>query len=187
MSEDTVHVKVTDRRSIVDNLRAKDISVIADCSKLSYVNAIPLYGVTEQYPSVVVEFVEIGTVNISLDSIISREVDITLEKEISEDSKTFVPMLDCEQDTIIVTGGKSVVDTIDKVVFTYDVTDAEGTYSGLSIPKVYDRNGNILDNDLFTFNIEMLKATGISYPVKEIPIYVDIDSENVNGYTISSV
>ena len=187
ISEDNVIVEVTERRSIIDSLRKEDISVIADMSKLSIVNAVPLYGVVDKYPTVDVKIVENDTINISLDSIISREMDVTLEKFISEESKTFVPVLESEVKTIIVTGGKSLVDKLDKVVFTYDVSDAESMYHGVAYPVVYDRNGDVIDNSLLKFSTEVLAVTGKSYPVKEIPLNISVNSDSVNGYTISSV
>ena len=187
VSEDKAVVEVTERRSIIDSLRKEDIAVIADMSKLSVVNAVPLYGVVDKYPTVDVEIVDNDTVNITLDSIISREIDVTLEKFISDESKSFVPVLESEVKTIIVTGGKSLVDKIDKVVFTYDVSDAEEIYHGVAYPVVYDRNGDIIENSFFEFSTEVFAVTGQSYPIKEIPLNISVNSDSVNGYTVSSV
>lgn len=187
VSEDKAVVEVTERRSIIDSLRKEDIAVIADMSKLSVVNAVPLYGVVDKYPTVDVKIVDNDTVNITLDSIISREIDVTLDKFISEDSKTFVPILESEVKTIIITGGKSLVDKIDKVVFSYDVSDAADIYHGVAYPVVYDRNGDVIDNSLFEFSTEVLAVTGKSYPIKEIPLSISVNSDSINGYTVSSV
>ena len=186
-SDGFVTVEVTERRSIVDNLKKSDIIVLADLSKLSYVNAVPLTGYIEKYPTATVDFVNEDTAKIELDSIISKEIDITLDKYVAEDSLTYVPVLNSEIDTIIVTGGKSIIDTIDRVVFTYDITDAVGIYSGAAYPVVYDRNGDILDNTLFDFSVEVLMVTGQAYEVKEIPLQVEINSDNIDGYSVSSV
>lgn len=187
VSDEYVTVEVTERRSVVDSLRRSDITVIADLSKLSYVNAVPLTGYIEKYPTANIEFVSDDTAKIELDSIISKEIDITLDKYVADDSSTYVPVLNSEYETIIVTGGKSIVDTIDKVVFTYDITDAQGIYSGAAYPIVYDRNGNILDNELFEFSVEVLMVTGQAYDVKEIPLDIAINSDNIDGYSVSSI
>lgn len=187
LSGDTVDVKVTERRSIVDSLVKSDITVIADFSKLSYVKSVPLSGFIEKYPGATVEFVDENSIQVELDAIISKEIDITLDKQISKDSSTFVPVLNSDDKTIIVTGGESIINTIDKVVFSYDVSNAIDTYTGVSAPIVYDKNGVILDNDLFEFNIEGLSVWGEAYPIKEIPLIVGVLENSINGYSISSV
>ena len=123
-----------------------------------------------------------------MDSIISKEFEIELEKIESENSETFVPILSSSVDSIVITGGKSVVDTIGRVVFVYDVTEAVGLFKGSSEPIVFDKNGDILSNDLFTFNIKTVEAEGIAYNVKVIPLEVKISKNSViEGYSISSL
>ena len=188
VSDETVTVKVTERRSIVDTIKKEDVVVIADLTKLSYVNAVTLTGAVEKYPSVTVDFVSDDTVILELDSIISKEFNIELDKYISEDSKTYVPVLDTELETIVISGGKSLVETIGKVVFTYDVSNIEGTYSGTAEPTVYDKNGDIIDNKYLTFNIETLKATGQAYDIKVIPLELNISKNSkIDGYSVSSM
>lgn len=187
LSEDTVSVTITDERSVVDSIKKEDISVVADLSKLSYVNAVPLQGFVEKSPSTKVNFVSENTINVELDSVISKEVNVELERVIDKDSKTFVPVLASETSTIVVTGGKSKVDTIDKIVCTYDVSNAEGIFSGKANPVIFDRNGDILSNDLLELNIHEVEATGVAYQVKEIPLNITTDNEIINGYKISSL
>lgn len=186
-SGNTVTVEVTERRSIVDRLTKEDIVVIADFSKLSYVQSVPLTGFVEKYPNATVEFVDTDSIQIELDAIISKEIDITLDKKVSKDSVTYVPVLNSEDKTIIITGGESVINTVDRVVFTYDVSDAIDTYNGVASPVVYDRNGTILDNELFTFSIEQLAVSGDAYPIKEIPLTVGVIDSNIYGYSVSSL
>lgn len=186
-SGETVTVEVTERRSIVDKLRKEDIVVIADFSKLSYVQSVPLTGFIEKYPNAKVEFVGNDSIQVELDAIISKEIDITLDKKISKDSTTYVPILNSEEKTIIVTGGESVINTIDKVVFSYDVSDAVDIYNGVASPIVYDRNGAQLDNNLFTFNISELAVTGEAYPIKEVPLKIGVSDNSLHGYSVSSL
>ena len=187
LSSNTVDVTVTDERSVVDSLRKEDVSVIADLSKLSYVNAVPLQGFVEKYPTAVVKFVEENTINLELDSVISKEVEVELQKRISEDSKTYVPVLNSDVSSVIITGGKTKIDTIDKVVCTYDVTNAEGIYNGVASPVIYDKNGNPLSNDLFKLSIDVIEAEGIAYPIKEIPIEISVSNKIVGGLRISNL
>ena len=186
-SSQFVNVKIKDHRSIVDRVKQDDIKVIADFTKLSYVNAVLLQGYVEGSPSTTVEFLDENTLTVELDSIISKEIAVTAETYCSEDSISYVPILKPNISSVVVTGGKSVIDIIDKIVYTYDVTNATGIYEGTSIPIVYDRNGDIIDNNLLTFSVDEIVAMGNSYYIKEIPIDVTLSSKYIGNYRVGEM
>lgn len=187
LSDSVVDVKVTDKRNIVDALKKEDVSVIADFSKLSYVNAVPLLGFVESSTSTTVDIIGDSTINIQLDTIISKEVPIVLETFVDDSSTTYVPELTSNVESVIISGGKTKVDTLDKVVCRYDVTNAMGTYKGVSDLYIYDKNGELLENDEFEINISNVEATGIAYNVKEVPIKVNLGSDYYSGYKVLGV
>lgn len=187
LSDTYVTVKVTDARSIIDSLTREDITVIADFSKLSYVNAISLEGYINRFPTTTIEFVDTNTISVELDSIISKEVEIQFDKIMSSNSSTYVPVLNSDTMSLIITGGKARVDTIDKVVCTYDISNAEDLYEGTAIPVIYDRNGDILDNSLFTLNTQEVIATGMAYPIKSVPVEVTLGHDVISGYKVSNI
>lgn len=188
ISENTVNVRITERRSIIDSLNDSDVTVVADLSKLSYVNVVPLMGFVEKEPTVTVEFIDNNnSVNIELDSIISREIDIELEKHFSENINTFVPVLKSDYDSIIVTGPKSKVDIIDKIVFNFNISNPKDVYKGIASPTVYDRNGNIMSNDIFSFSFNTLEVEGDVYNIKEIPLYIDVNTKGIDGYSVTNI
>ena len=187
LSEKEVDVRVTDKRDIVDNLRKEDITVIADFSKLSYVNAVPLSGFVESSTSTTVDIIGGSTITIQLDTIISKEVPVVLETYVDENSTTYVPNLTSNVESVIISGGKSKVDTLDKVVCRYDVTNATGTYTGISELDIYDKNGDLLDNSDFEINVESVEATGSAYNIKEVPINVQLGSEYYSSYKVLGV
>lgn len=186
-SKQYVDIKIKDHRSVVDRVKKEDIKVIADFTKLSYVNAVLLQGYVEGSSSTIVEFIDENTLTVELDSIISKEIVVTAEKYCSDDSISYVPILKPNISSVVVTGGKSVIDIIDKVVYTYDVTNAIGIYEGTSTPTVYDRNGDIIDNSLLTFSVDEIVAMGNSYYIKEIPINVTLNSQYIGNYKVGEM
>lgn len=186
VSDDTVTVKVTAAKSTISSIDKDDITVVADMNTLSVVNAVSLYGNIAGHPEATVEIVGNDTVKIELDSIISKEFDVTINKT-SKNTNTFVPELIPEHDSIIVSGGKKIIDTIDEIVFTYDTSNAKDTYTGTAKPVVYDRNGNVLDNSLFEFSFNELSVTGQVFNVKEVPIKISINQDFMNKYNVTSI
>ena len=186
-SDKLVDVKITDNRTKVDKIKKEDIKVVADLKKLSYVNAVLLDGYVEGSETTTVEFVNDNTITLELDSIVSKEIPIEIQKFCSDDTTSYVPILTPEVNTVTISGGKTRIDTIDKIVYSYDVTNAVGVYEGSAEPIVYDRNGEELSNELFTFNIYKIKASGTSYPVREVPINVTMASEYIDGFKVGEL
>ena len=186
-SDKLVDVKITDNRTKVDKIKKEDIKVVADLKKLSYVNAVLLDGYVEGSATTTVEFVNDNTITLELDSIVSKEIPIEIQKFCSDDTNSYVPILTPEVNTVTISGGKTRIDTIDKIVYSYDVTNAVGVYEDLAEPIVYDRNGEELSNELFTFNVYKVKASGTSYPVREVPINVTMTSEYIDGFKVGEL
>ena len=185
-SEEFVDVEVTASRSVVDRVSKDDIKVVADLTKLSYVNAVLLQAHVDGSPNCEVKFLSGDTITVELDSIVSKEVPIVLERYSELSSSTFVPVLYSDVEKIILTGGKTKIDTVEKVVYTYDTTEATGVFEGSAEPIVYDRNGNELPNEFFTFDNYEVKAFGQSYPIKEIPINIELNQKVIGGYRVDN-
>lgn len=185
VSDEYADIKVTDKRTVVDSLKAEDISVIADFSKLSYVNAVPLEGHIVGNNSAEISFLSDDTIIIELDSIISKEFDIQINKVENGDSKYYIPKLDVSTNSIVLTGGKSKIDLVDKVVYSFDVNTDYDEYKGVAEPIIYDRNGDIIDNGYFEFSSYEVTATGVGYPIKVVPLKILVDTDALIGYKVS--
>ena len=180
-------VKVTDKRTVVDSLTKDDIHIVADFSKLSYVNAVPLEGSIVGNNSAVISFITDDTIIVELDSIISKEFDIVIETFSEEDSTYYVPNLEISTQHIVLTGGKTKIDLVDKVVCTFDTTSNSEDYSSSAIPVVYDRNGDIIENNNFVFSEDLIEAKGYGYPIKTVPLNIQVGEDVLMGYMISDV
>ena len=180
-------VKVTDKRTVVDSLTKDDIHIVADFSKLSYVNAVPLEGSIVGNNSAVISFITDDTIIVELDSIISKEFDIVIETFSEEDSTYYVPNLEISTQHIVLTGGKTKIDLVDKVVCTFDITSNSEDYSSSAIPVVYDRNGDIIENNNFVFSEDLIEAKGYGYPIKTVPLNIQVGEDVLMGYMISDV
>lgn len=186
-SNSVVDVKITDNRTRIDKIQKEDIKVIADLKKLSYVNAVLLDGYVEGSTTTIVEFIDNNTITVELDSIVSKEIPIVVEKYCSDDTTSYVPILTPETNVVTISGGKTRIDTVDRIVYSYDVTNAVGVYEGKAEPIVYDRNGEEVSNELFTFNVFEISASGTSYPVREVPIKVSMTSEYIDGFKVGEL
>lgn len=187
LSDDTVDVVLKDNRSIIDKIDFSDISVIADFSKLSYVNAIPLEGKVANNTTTEIQFKSTDIIKVELDSLVSKEIDVEITPFVQDYSTTFVPILESDYESIIVTGGQSKINMIDKATCVIDVTNATGDFEDLADFDLIDKNGNVMDKEGFTFNREKISLKGKSFNIKEIPISFSLNNRVVGKYKVSDV
>ncbi len=181
-----VSVKVTDTRSVVDSLILEDITVTADLSKLSYVNAVPLEGSVSNTTSTV--DVETESITIYLEPVSSKEFDIVLTPTSSWSNNTFVSDLISDTQSVILTGAKSVIDKVGVVEYVFDTSGvvAGETYYGSELPRVYDKNGSELDIEQFNVEDLWVSVSGVAKNVKEIEIDTVLSDMDSEGYSIVS-
>ena len=173
----TVDVKIRDTKQIVDRITANDIKAVVDLSKLSYTNAVPVEVTIEKYPSTDIT-VDKPMINISLEDIITTEVDIAVNM-VGEDNKDYyISNVDLDYTTIMISGAKSIINTIGEVTVDLDKTNITSNTTVELIPKVYDKNGDLMDTDKLNLNHEKVKATVSLYKTKMISLNIKPDITN---------
>ena len=183
-SGETVDVIVKDSRSIIDNLQKSDITVTADMSKLSYVYSVPL-SAKAPHSSTEISFVKENTLTVELDDIISKEFSLTLNKVGTPPSGIYVSKLTSSVDGIVISGGKSLIDTIDKVEFDVDITGAKENFSQVVSPVVYDKNGKKIDQSLYKLSKNNITVNAELLNTKFVPINIGlIEQEESQNYEL---
>ena len=173
-----VTVEITDTRSNTDKIKKEDIIVTGDLSKLSYVYSIPLTATSSTYPNAILDIVGDETMKINLEDKIDKEFIVEIKK-INEDKIDLYIETEPIEEKFIVSGAKSIIDTLDKVVVELDCsTVTKDTKSLNLIPTVYDKNGKRVQERLLNFN-DSTVTLNLSYlPKKTVPLNVIIKGNN---------
>ena len=154
-------------------------------SKLSYVYSVPLSATTPN-SSTEVKFLKENTLTVVLDEIVSKEFSLTLKKVGTPRQGIYVSKITSSVDGIVVTGAKSVIDTIDRVEFTVDISDARQNFTKNVIPVIYNKNGEVLDSSLYKLNKETIDVTAELLNTKFVPVVIRVGEQNpANNYEIS--
>ena len=183
-SETRVDVRVTDVRSIVENLDMHDITVTADLSKLSYVFSVPLSATANNHTTEV-SFISDNTLTVELDNIVSKEFSLTFNKIGEAYSGYYVSKITSETNGLIITGPEKIINTIDRVVFDVNVTGARENFSKQVKPVIYDKNGTKLNLSLFTLSKDSIKVTTELLNTKLIPLNVTLSVSDDALYELS--
>ena len=175
ISGDTVDVVVKGRRSVVSALKEKDIVAVADFTKMSQVNAVPIDVelLTVKDSNITVETTADDVMILALDDILDKDVPITVEKIGVNAPDYFSIVNELDFDTIKVTAPESKIKTIAYAKLYVDVTNKNSDFITNCEPILYDKDGNEINTNGITVDKEiMISCTTLR--TKTIPISVSL-------------
>lgn len=181
-------VSITGPKRVMNNIGDKDLIAIADMSKLTEDNTIPIELSTAQY-------------NESLDSIRSSSdvVKIKVEdrKSISIPLKAgtygtlqegyIVGNVTTDQNLVRVSGPESVVSTIETAEVSVGITGFTGDIGTNAEIKLYDADGEEVPKDGLTLNINTVGVNVEILGTKAVPLNFTASGTPADGYRATGV
>lgn len=113
----------------------------------------------------------------------SISVDVIITGEVAEDHQIGTKKAD--QNRIKITGGESKVAQVSFAAVTVDVTGSDSDISTTETIRLYDQNGEMLDNNIVQKNINSTKANVTVLGTKTVPIEYSVSGEVMDGYRIT--
>lgn len=181
---ETIDITIKGKRSIVENITQNDIIAIANFEKLSYVYSVPIeISLSESYNNMVeIKKISTDTMVLELEELVEAEIPIEV-KTIGETNPDYYISIDTTTPNLLkVVGAKSKINILDKAVVSIDVTDKTTNFISSVEPILYDKNGTIMKNDLFTFNSNLVKVNAVVYETKKVPINVYLQNNETNAF-----
>ena len=172
IGEKTVNVTVRDRKDIVDDVSIEDIRVIADFKKISYVDSITLEVQIPAYPDAEVYLSE-NTVNIVVEDVIATEVDVEVNKVGEPNENYYISDIELSADTVIISGSKSIINTIGKVIVNIDESKLSEDASLKLKPIVLDKNGAEISSSKLKISAEEIEANIKLFNTKTVPLKIE--------------
>lgn len=180
---DKVNVEVTGRKSEVDKVGVEDIEVVADLSKLSIVNAVSLDANILSNSDVMLRL-DTDVVKVSIEDLVDSEFDINV-KEVGElDDAYYISNIKLSDETLVVSGAKSIISKIGKVEVEVDLEEVGESRKFSIEPKIYDKNGEEIDESKVKINKEIIGVEVELYNTKEVKLNIDV---NINGDQINYI
>ena len=113
----------------------------------------------------------------------SLTVKVIIEGEVAEQHQLGAAKV--EQNRIKITGGKSKIDQVYSAAVVVDITGSDSDITTTDTIKLYDINGQQLDNNLVQKNINSTKITVTILGTKTVPVEYDVTGEVMEGYRMT--
>lgn len=176
-------IRVRAKRSVTSDLSKSDIRVVADFKNMKMDGTIELEVYCNRYSKGEIEF-----------ELSSKELKLFAESKVEASPFIYVETVGTPKDgymvydaktthnRMTVSGGKSIVERIDKAVALVDVSGASGdiiTYVDIAL---YDVNGAVISTEKLDMNVEYEQATVYIFPTKTVPVRYEISGTPAENY-----
>lgn len=184
---DTVSFTVKGKKSIVSGITESDFSVVADFSKLSVTDAIPIDVSSAKYgDQLEIILGNVNTMKIKKDEIttVSVPVNVYVKGEVAEGycigSKVATPNL------IRVSGPENLLDSAKEIRAEVEVNDLNKDISCTCTPSLYDADGNIISSNQIQMDSTNINVFLSLWKTKKVKVDLEYEGEPEEGYTVSS-
>lgn len=182
VSGDTVDVQVKAKRSVMETLDNTDFQAVADLSKLSIVYAVPINVSVPGYG----DRVEIGkenyTMQVSLEDLQEKQLKINVVTSGTVAEGSYINEKTTSPNIIKVSGAESYIDKVNEVVVEVNVNNEKESFKKTAIPKVYDKNGTLMDSDKMTLSYEEVDVSVELLKTKTVNLFIELKGTPYYGY-----
>lgn len=180
---DVVTVKITGRRSVIEEISKENISATADMRDLSTMNTISIK-VSSNKSANDLDTIKVSSENVKLEvepmKKISRRITVETEGQPAEGYILGNRTMDLNQ--VEIAGPESVISRIDTVRAIIDVDDATSSVSA-SVPiYLYDKDGERIESTRVKMNITNLNINQDILFTKEIELVYEFKGTPEKGY-----
>ncbi len=201
VSEDTVVIKVTERKRVLESLSASDFTVIADMENLTEMNTVPLT-VSCSNSAVTLDEITVvpSSLKVELEQIQESEFAVTVETTGTPQSGYEVGTTEVvDGKTVQIAGPESLLERIGQVTATVSVngistdqrltttltiTDKNGdelSETQMSRLQIKNSSGVLLSDNTVTVDVELWEA------LYEVPVMIETSGTPAQGYEVTEV
>lgn len=186
---DTVDITVRARRSVLKDIKEDDFSVTADMRELIFMESVRIAVTCEKYEDKIEAISQShDTLLVSIEEKESTEFTVELETLGTPQEGFTIGKTSFQPANITVSGPKSIVSRVNKVVARVDV---EGTTAQvvdeMVMPILYDANGEVITDSHLTLSSQSCRVTVPIWPTKSVAVAITPSGEVAAGYSYDRV
>ncbi len=188
-SGETVNIVVEGRRSIVNQLTAKDFTATADLSKLSYTNTanIVVEPNNSSYEDKLTITVVDDAMTLSIEEKKSKQFELVVTTKGNVADGYALGKAFTAPAVVNVTGPESLINKIRSVKVTVEVTNRYEDFEVTVKPVIYDGNDEIMTSSKLSMNVEEVKVFVPIYETKSVPIRFYTKGGVASGYELTDI
>ncbi|MCD7954880.1 MAG: hypothetical protein LUG93_12540 [Lachnospiraceae bacterium] len=201
VSEDSVVIKVTERKRVLESLSASDFTVVADMENLTEMNTVPLT-VTCSNSAVTLDEITVvpSSMKVELEQIVESEFVVTVETTGTPVNGYEVGTTEVQEGkTVQIAGPESLIEKIGQVTASVSVNGISTDQRLTSVLSISDKNGDtlsetqmsrlqikdssgvLLSDNSVTVNVELWEV------LYEVPIEIQTYGTPESGYEVTGV
>ncbi len=190
VSGNTVDIKVKGKRSVVESLKASDFQAVADLSQLSIVNAVPIdvTPVARIRDSVEIINQATKTLIVRLENLVEKDFRIDVVDRGTVPKGYYLSEKKTSPNMLQISGAESTINKINEVIVEIDASNIYSSDNVFTeIPKVYDKNGSLMDTSNLTLSYTEVEVSTKLLPTKTVALNIDFVGTPPDGYEYSKL
>lgn len=186
---DTVNITVRARRSVLKEIKEDDFSVTADMRELIYMESVRISVTCEKYEDKIESIMQShDTLLVSVEEMESKEFVVELEPLGKPREGYTVGVAGFQPNHITVSGPKSIISKVDRVVTRVDVEGANSQIEDKqALPILYDANGGVIPDANLSLSSHSFWVTVPIWQTKSVAVEVTPSGDVAKGYSYDQV
>lgn len=178
----TVTFKATGKRSYLERMSNSDFKAVADMELIEDFSRVPIEITPQRYAGTVTVSSKIYYLEVSVEDLVSKPFVIGVRTEGEVADAHALGNVEVSPSLLRVSGPASVVSQIDKAIATVNVDGMTEDLTDSVIPKVYDADGNEIDETELSFNIQNAMVSVEILDTKEVTLNFQTSGTLPDGY-----
>lgn len=179
-------VTVYGPRTLVESLNSSSIVATADFSDITVTNTVAINITIDSRNSSKVTNIRSSLDSVKLNVEESKSVQLVINATTSGETADgyVVGGIGLDQNRVVVSGPETIVSQIHSAKVNVDVTDANSDVATYGTVKLYDINGDEINNSILIKSVDTVHVDVNVLPVKNVPITFEQSGTPETGYTV---
>ncbi len=186
---DRITVVVEARRKICDMLTDSDIAAVADFSKISLTDAVPIEVSVKGYSDTEVEIIRgmNQVMTLRLEDSITKDFRVKIATSGETAEGYVIGDMVASPNMITLTGSSTQISKIKEVVLMVDIEGISKEFQATGMPLIYDMNGDVVNSSKVTMSAESVMVTVPVLKTRIVKINVNTIGEPFGGYEVTDI
>lgn len=182
---DTVTVTVKAQRSVLRELEASDLSVVADFNDITQMSTVPLQATSKRYASKIERYsLDHSNLKVEIEEGMTKEFNVELKTTGTPEEGYEVGEKTATPNIITVSGPASVVETITELRATVSVDGRNATLRRNAAVTAFDADGQGVSSERLTFSQQEVLANVSFLETKSVSLKVGVTGTCASGYRL---
>ena len=184
VSGDTVTVTVKGKTSVVNQIRATDLTAVADMKKLSITNAVPVEVTSTKYPDQIDIDTGNATMNVEIEDVVTKDFKINFITEGTPEEGLIVGEIAISPNIITVRGSSTAVAQVAQVAVRINIGGVIENTSTAEKVLLLDSGGSQLDPSRYDLSTNDVVASVHLLATKTVPVELRFSGTPASGYSV---